>query len=453
MCHVKHNTDKTMNTITAIATPHGAGAVSIIRLSGPDALKIGAKYFSCPKFTAENANPRYMYLGTFAADSFREKCFLVYFKSPQSYTGEEMVELHCHGGKRIALAILNALISAGAVMADKGEFTKRAFLNGKLTLSEAEGIVDMINAESLSALNAGYKLMNGTLTRKVRELNDRILDICAELEASLDYPEEMEEDARMHAASALSLLHIDLKTLLSTAKTGRIIKDGIDIAIIGKPNVGKSSLLNALTATDTAIVTDIAGTTRDIVKERLEYKGLILNFLDTAGLRETDDTVERIGIERADACAEKSDVVIVVMDATASQTHEDSVILERYKNKRLFKVFNKCDLGILPSNKNGYAVSAKNNINITELLDAIVADFIAESTDDSGMILTELRHIQAVSNALDYIKSANYSIDDSDTECLLIDLKAAFHSLGEITGETANELVIDRVFEKFCLGK
>lgn len=442
-----------MTTITAIATPHGAGAVSIIRLSGKDALKIGAKFFTCRNFSVESVNPRYMYLGTFTAETFREKCFLVYFKAPMSYTGEDMVELHCHGGKRITLAVLNALISAGAIMADKGEFTKRAFLNGKVSLSEAEGIVDMINAESLSALNAGYKLMNGSLTRKVRELNSRIIDICAELEASLDYPDEMEEDAHIHAASELSLLHIDLKTLLSTAKTGRIIKDGIDIAIIGKPNVGKSSLMNALTATESAIVTDIAGTTRDIVKERLEYKGLILNFLDTAGLRETDDKVERIGIERADACAEKSDIVIVVMDATAPQSHDDTAILERYKNKKVFKVFNKSDLGILPSNKSGFAVSAKNNTNIHELLDAIVSGYTAESTDDSGMILTELRHIQSVSNALDYIKSANYSIDDSSTECLLIDLKAAFHSLGEITGETANEIVIDRVFEKFCLGK
>lgn len=452
MCHVKHDWI-TMTTITAIATPHGAGAVSIIRLSGKDALKIGAKFFACKNFSIESINPRYMYLGTFATETFREKCFFVYFKAPRSYTGEDMVELHCHGGKRITLAVLNALISAGADMADKGEFTKRAFLNGKVSLSEAEGIVDMINAESLSALNAGYKLMNGTLTRKVRELNARIIDICAELEASLDYPDEMEEDARLHAASELSLLHIDLKTLLSTAKTGRIIKDGIDIAIIGKPNVGKSSLMNALTATESAIVTDIAGTTRDIVKERLEYKGLILNFLDTAGLRETTDKVERIGIERADACAEKSDIVIVVMDATAPQSHEDTVILERYKNKKVFKVFNKSDLGILPSNKNGFAVSAKNNTNIHELLDAIVSDYTAETTDDSGMILTELRHIQSVSNALDYIKSANYSINESSTECLLIDLKAAFHSLGEITGETANEIVIDRVFEKFCLGK
>lgn len=442
-----------MTTITAIATPHGAGAVSIIRLSGKDALKIGAKFFTCRNFSVESVNPRYMYLGTFTAETFREKCFLVYFKAPMSYTGEDMVELHCHGGKRITLAVLNALISAGAIMADKGEFTKRAFLNGKVSLSEAEGIVDMINAESLSALNAGYKLMNGSLTRKVRELNSRIIDICAELEASLDYPDEMEEDARIHAASELSLLHIDLKTLLSTAKTGRIIKDGIDIAIIGKPNVGKSSLMNALTATESAIVTDIAGTTRDIVKERLEYKGLILNFLDTAGLRETIDKVERIGIERADACAEKSDIVIVVMDATAPQSHDDTAILERYKNKKVFKVFNKSDLGILPSNKSGFAVSAKNNTNIHELLDAIVSGYTAESTDDSGMILTELRHIQSVSNAFDYIKSANYSIDDSSTECLLIDLKAAFHSLGEITGETANEIVIDRVFEKFCLGK
>lgn len=452
MCHVKHNWIN-MTTITAIATPHGAGAVSIIRLSGKDALKIGAKFFTCRNFSVESVNPRYMYLGTFTAETFREKCFLVYFKAPMSYTGEDMVELHCHGGKRITLAVLNALISAGAIMADKGEFTKRAFLNGKVSLSEAEGIVDMINAESLSALNAGYKLMNGSLTRKVRELNSRIIDICAELEASLDYPDEMEEDAHIHAASELSLLHIDLKTLLSTAKTGRIIKDGIDIAIIGKPNVGKSSLMNALTATESAIVTDIAGTTRDIVKERLEYKGLILNFLDTAGLRETDDKVERIGIERADACAEKSDIVIVVMDATAPQSHDDTAILERYKNKKVFKVFNKSDLGILPSNKSGFAVSAKNNTNIHELLDAIVSGYTAESTDDSGMILTELRHIQSVSNALDYIKSANYSIDDSSTECLLIDLKAAFHSLGEITGETANEIVIDRVFEKFCLGK
>lgn len=442
-----------MDTITALATPYGNGAISIIRVSGPDSKSIAAKVFSAPSLDMDKILPRHMYLGTFTADTVRDRCFMVYFNSPESYNGDDMVEFHCHGGMRLVEEIIKALVDNGARLADKGEFTKRAFLNGKLSLSEAEGIVDMINAESRSALNAGYHLLNGELTVKIREINDVILDLCSSLEASLDYPDELEEEARENAVHVLSHLHIDLKTLLSTAKTGKVIRNGINVAIIGRPNVGKSSLLNAITKRNKAIVTDIPGTTRDVIEERIEYNNILINFLDTAGIRNTCDIVEKIGVERAEEAAKSADFIIILLEAGSTPNADERLLIEKFSEKPHIIVYNKSDAGVLPSNKNALLISAKYGENIDVLLNSITDYFMNGNIDTSGLVLTEMRHIQAIAKALDYIKSANYSSADAPSECLLVDLKAAYYSLGEITGDTANENIIDRIFEKFCLGK
>lgn len=442
-----------MDTITALATPYGNGAISIIRVSGADCLAIAKKVFSAPSLDYAKILPRHMYLGSFDASTIQDKCFMVYFKAPNSFNGEDMLEFHCHGGMRLVEEVLQVLIESGARLADKGELTKRAFLNGKLSLSEAEGIVDMINAESRSALNAGYRLLNGDLTKRVREINDKILDLCSSLEASLDYPEELEEEARDNAVHVLSHLHIDLKTLLSTAKTGKVIRNGINVAIIGRPNVGKSSLLNAITRRNKAIVTDIPGTTRDVIEERIEYNNIMINFLDTAGIRNTCDIVEKIGVDRAEEAANSADFVIILLDAATTPNADEQRLINKFADKPHIIAYNKADGEVLPSNKNALLISAKNNTNIDNLLNNITQYFMNGSIDSSGVVLTEMRHIQAIARALDYIKSANYSSADALSECLLVDLKAAYYSLGEITGDTANENIIDRIFEKFCLGK
>lgn len=443
-----------VSTVAAIATPLSAGAVGIVRLSGEDALKIASECFTTsllPSFT--HAEPYRMYLGRFNAEGFSDRCLAVYFKSPHSFTGEDVVEFQCHGGVRLMEEVLKSVISHGAVIADKGEFTKRAFLNGKFSLAQAEGVAEMINSENIAALNAGYRMLKGNLSLQVRELLDTILDLTASLEASLDYPEELEEEVKQLSLEVLGRLYVDVKTLLKSASKGRIVKSGINIAIVGAPNIGKSSLLNALLGKDRAIVTDIAGTTRDTLEERIEVKGVFLNFIDTAGIRQTSDYVEQLGIDKAYSSAENADIVLFLLDASKEMTKEDMALAARLKDKRVLKVYNKSDMGILPSNNDGIAISALNGTNIDILLDTIVSYFMSGDVDTSGEILTNLRHINAVERAFDSIKSATYNVEDAPIECTLIDLHAAYSALGEITGDTASEDVIDRIFTKFCLGK
>lgn len=442
------------STVAAIATPLSAGAVGIVRLSGEEALKIASKCFTTtllPSFT--HAEPYRMYLGKFNAEGFSDRCLAVYFKSPHSFTGEDVVEFQCHGGVRLMEEVLKSVISHGAVIADKGEFTKRAFLNGKFSLAQAEGVAEMIMSENIAALNAGYRMLKGNLSSQVRGMLDAILDLTASLEASLDYPDELEEEVKQLSTEVLGKLYIDVKTLLKSASKGRIVKSGINIAIVGAPNIGKSSLLNALLGKDRAIVTDIAGTTRDTLEERIEVNGVFLNFIDTAGIRQTSDYVEQLGIDKAYSSAENADIVLFMLDASGEMSKEDMALEARLKDKRVLKVYNKSDMGILPSNNDGIAISALNGTNIDLLLDKIVSYFMSGEVDTSGEILTNLRHIDAVERALDSIKSATYNVEDAPIECTLIDLHAAYSALGEITGDTASEDVIDRIFTKFCLGK
>lgn len=442
------------STVAAIATPLSAGAVGIVRLSGEEALKIASKCFTTtllPSFT--HAEPYRMYLGKFNAEGFSDRCLAVYFKSPHSFTGEDVVEFQCHGGVRLMEEVLKSVISHGAVIADKGEFTKRAFLNGKFSLAQAEGVAEMIMSENIAALNAGYRMLKGNLSSQVRGMLDTILDLTASLEASLDYPDELEEEVKQLSTEVLGKLYIDVKTLLKSASKGRIVKSGINIAIVGAPNIGKSSLLNALLGKDRAIVTDIAGTTRDTLEERIEVNGVFLNFIDTAGIRQTSDYVEQLGIDKAYSSAENADIVLFMLDASGEMSKEDMALEARLKDKRVLKVYNKSDMGILPSNNDGIAISALNGTNIDLLLDKIVSYFMSGEVDTSGEILTNLRHIDAVERALDSIKSATYNVEDAPIECTLIDLHAAYSALGEITGDTASEDVIDRIFTKFCLGK
>ena len=426
-----------MKTIATISTPIGRGAIAIVRMSGDKALEIASRIFTTKKLdNFLNAIPNYMYYGKLDCQDFSDAALAVYFKAPNSYTGEDVVEFQCHGGVRLINEVLKKCIQEGCVPAGKGEFTKRAFLNGKMALSDAEGIIDMINSESIASLNAGY----------------RLLDCISELEASLDYPEEMEEQAKSNAHVSISSAIEELEKLYSTSKVGEYIKQGINVAIIGQANVGKSSLLNALLGRDRAIVTDIAGTTRDSLEEYVEVQGIMLKLIDTAGIRDTDDAVESIGVQKSIEIAKGSDIILFVTEAGRDLNDYEKSLIDKFdKNNPIMLVINKSDKA--RDSRKGAHISAKNRQGLEELKNSIVDLFVDKSVDTSGNIITNQRHAQAVKVALESVKNALLSFDTMPLECSLVDLKDAYFVLGEITGSTANEDIINNIFERFCLGK
>lgn len=443
-----------MDTIAAIATPLGTGAVGIIRLSGENALEIAARVFSPYKLNSlKDAEPYMMYLGRLDCGGVKDRALAVFFRAPASYTGEDMVELHCHGGAALLGHVLNGLLSLGARIADRGEFTRRAFLNGKMDLSDAEGVIDMINGESAAAVNAGYRLATGGTSAAVRALTAPLLDVIAHMEAALDYPEEMEEESRLAAKPVIDALIEKTRALLLTCRRGSIVKNGITAAIVGETNVGKSSLLNALAGRERAIVTEIAGTTRDSIEESVEWRGVTLRFIDTAGIRESSDPVESLGIRRSRNIASSSDIVLLVSDGSRPNNAKKSELLKDVDKKTpVIEVVNKSDL--MPKKKSsGFSISAKTGENVDALKDKIVETVLGENIDASGELITSLRHKEALERALTSLISAKENFDAVPAECTLLDLRAAYSAFGEITGDTADEKIIDTIFSKFCLGK
>lgn len=443
-----------MQTIAAISTPVGAGAIGIVRISGDDALKVAAKIFRTSKLKdLKDAVPNMMYYGTVTAGEVSDRCLGVYFKAPKTYTGEDIFELHCHGGVRLVNEILKGCIEAGARAADKGEFTKRAFLNGKLALSDAEAVISMINAESEAQLKASYRSMTGKLSEQIYAFEEKLLDAIATMEAALDYPEEMEEESRRVAKDTVNALCKELEKLIATAKTGSYVKQGIDVAIVGIANVGKSSTLNALTGKDRAIVTEIAGTTRDSLEERIEVNGVIINLIDTAGIRETDDKVEKLGVDRSRAIAKNSDLVLFITEAGRELTGEEKEILISVDGSKVLYVFNKDDKPHAKDDREGIFVSAKTGEGIERLKKEIIDRVIGGEIDFSGNIVTDSRHYDALKRAYFSLTQAKEGFDEEPAECLLVDMRDAYSALGEITGNAADESIVNAIFSKFCLGK
>ena len=441
--------------ISAIATPHGKGGVAIIRISGKDALSLAEKMFTpVGKIKVAEFEPYRMYPGQIDGGTFTDYGLCVYFKAPKSYTGEDIVEFQCHGGESVARGILKQTFRLGARSATRGEFTKRAFLNGKLSLASAEGVADMINGESEAEVKAGYLLYSEKLTGKVREIQDKLTYLLAGIDVSVDYPEEdIEEQHTDELKTALCEISNELSVLLSGYAKGKKIKTGVTVAICGKPNTGKSSLLNRILGYEKAIVSSIAGTTRDAVEGVIEINGVKFNLYDTAGVRESGDKIETIGIERAETIIKSADVVVFVADSSRIPDEEDARVLELAAGKPLVKIMNKIDLSSdeTPTDAD-VRTSAVTGVGIERLKELLYEKSLGDRSEDAAFLVEE-RHYDALRRAKDSAKAAIAACGNEPLDLIGIDIKGIWDALGEITGETATESIINEIFEKFCVGK
>lgn len=443
------------SNIAAIATPAGKGGVAIIRISGKDPLKIAEKMFKpVGKVVVADFEPYRMYPGSIDGGNFTDYGLCVYFKGPASYTGEDVVEFQCHGGENVARGILRQTFRHGAKPAGKGEFTKRAFLNGKLSLASAEGVADMINGESDAEVKAGYLLYSEKLTKKVRVLQDELKNLLAGIDVSVDYPEEdIEEQHVAELIPRLQDLRSEIAVLTASYAVGKKIKSGVTVAICGKPNTGKSSLLNRLLGYDKAIVSGIAGTTRDAVEGVLEIDGRKFNLYDTAGVRESADAIENIGIEKAADIIRAADVAVFVADYMNAD-EEDARVLEMLKGKPLIKVFNKIDLTNDETDTDADVyTSAVTGTGIEKLKSLLYEKSFGARGEDAAFLIEE-RHYDALCRAKEaLVRAINACRMGQPLDLIGIDVKESWDALGEITGETATEAIIEEIFSKFCVGK
>lgn len=439
-------------TICALATPIGTGGISIIRISGNESLNIAKNFFVSKQIDFDNIKPRYLYLGNFVSKEVKDQVLMVYFKAPYSFTGEDVVEFQFHGGQLLAQKILKSILTKCS-LAEPGEFSKRAFLNGKISLDEAEGISELILAESDTQLKAAEILQSGKLTKTVVEMQNKITDLLAEIEANLDYPDDVEENQLFEKSyNLLEYLNCEIEDILENSRNSNLIRSGVNVAIVGKTNVGKSSLLNALLGEERAIVTNIEGTTRDTIKEKIFVDGITINLIDTAGLRESEDIVEKIGIEKTNNEIKNADIVLVVLDLSRDLTQEEIELLESIKNRPHIIVGNKSDIKNKKFGFDYIEISAKNNENVDEIKKQIIEKTISGKIDFSKLVLTNERHIAILKNAkskiLEALKKQNVSLD-----IVAFLLKDIWKELGKISGTTEDEKIIDLVFSKFCLGK
>ncbi len=440
--------------ISAIATPPGKGGVAIIRLSGGSPLSVAEKMFvPAGTVAVKDFKPYRLYPGRIDGGTFTDYGLCVYFKAPASYTGEDVVEFQCHGGESVARGILRQTFRLGARSAGRGEFTKRAFLNGKLSLASAEGIADMINGESEAEVKAGYLLYSEKLTEKVRLLQARLKEVLAGIDASIDYPEEdLEESETDEIRTALERVLGEVTVLLAGYAKGKKIKSGVTVALCGKPNTGKSSLLNRLLGYEKAIVSDVAGTTRDAVEGILEIEGTKFNLYDTAGVRESGDRIESIGIEKAENIVRAADVVVFVADSAAGTDAEDARVLELARDKPLVKVVNKIDLTDDETPTDADVLTSAVTGEGIERLKALLYEKSFGDRGEDAAFLIEERHYAALEKAKEYLKKA-VAACGGPLELVGIDVTEAWERLGEITGETASEAIIEEIFSKFCVGK
>ncbi len=458
-----------METIAAISTATGSGGIGIIRMSGEKCFEILKKIFVTPQELDWNNikgyTIKYGYIVNAETKEKIDEVLVSFFKNPKSYTRENMCEINSHGGIVVERKILEQCLKNGAELAEPGEFTKRAFLNGRIDLSQAESVIELINAKSDREAHESLNQLQGELSRKINSIKSKILDIMADIEASIDYPEyDIEELTEEKTIRVLNEVREDLIKLEESFHTGKLIREGIKTAIIGQPNAGKSSLLNAILKEDRAIVSEYAGTTRDTIEEFITIKDIPLKIIDTAGIRDTDNVIEKIGVEKALKIAEDADLVIAIIDNSKELDNEDIKILDIIKSKNAIIVLNKIDKEdkkaenreeILKINKPVVKISAVTKEGIEDLYNEIIKMFNInkiEATNET--VITNVRHKNQIDKAVKSIKEAINVAKERQTEDILaIYIKQTLEDLGEITGDNVSEDIINEIFSKFCLGK
>ena len=457
------NTD----TIAAIATAMGNSGIGIVRISGEEAIAVADRVFKVKggkKKLSDMETHTIHYGFVYDGEEVIDEVLVMLMKGPRSFTTEDTVEIDCHGGMLVTKRVLEAVLKAGARLADPGEFTKRAFLNGRIDLSQAEAVIDVINAKNEYALKSSVGQLRGSVSKKIKELREKIIFEIAFIESALDDPEHISLDGyNEKLMSVTEILEKDLAGLIRSSSNGRVVSEGVKTVILGKPNAGKSSLMNVLVGEDRAIVTDIAGTTRDILEEHIYLQGISLNVVDTAGIRNTEDVVEKIGVSRAMDAAEDADLIIYVVDGSRSLDENDYQIMDFIKNRKAVVLLNKSDLEAVVSiqeieEKSGHSVisiSAKKEMGIDKLEEEIKSLFYEGEIDFNDQILvTNVRHAQALKEAYDSILMVKQSIENEMPEDFYsIDLMNAYEKLGSIIGEAVEDDLVNEIFSKFCMGK
>lgn len=451
------------DTITAISTATGNGGIGIVRISGKDAINIADNIFISPKGKRLSEQKSHtIHFGNIVYENkVIDEVLVSVMKAPNTYTREDVVEINTHGGYRAVTSVLNTVVASGARMAEPGEFTKRAFLNGRIDLTQAEAVTDIINAKTDSAKEAAIKRLEGRLSKSIKSLREEILTMLAHIEAAIAYPEHDDETMTYNTISeGTHRVMTELDRLIATADTGKIYKEGIKTVILGRPNVGKSSLLNSLLQEDRAIVTDIPGTTRDTLEEMINVGGIPLNIIDTAGIRDTDNVIEQIGVEKSKSLAEEADLVLLMFDGSRELSDEDRELIKLTENKKVITLVNKLDLeskidfeeikGLNPIN-----ISVKADSGITDIYDKIKSMFmLGDINVNNDVLISGERNKASLVKAKGYLENVIETVEMAMPEDFItMDLTEAYQALGEITGETLEEDIIDKIFSEFCLGK
>ena len=456
-----------MSTIASISTAPGIGGIGIIRMSGEKSFEILGKIFQ-PKTVQKIEDIKgytIKYGHIVENEEIIDEVLVSYFKAPRSYTTENMCEINSHGGNIVVKKILEMCLKNGAELAEPGEFTKRAFLNGRIDLAQAESVIDVINAKSEKEAKSGIKQLEGYLSSEIKGIKQEILDVLVNIEVTIDYPEyDTPEVQEQEIKQMLESVGNKLEKLEKSFDNGKIIKDGIKTAIIGKPYAGKSSLLNAILKEDRAIVTDIAGTTRDTIEEFVTINGIPLNLVDTAGIRESSDEVEKIGVEKSIKQAKDADLIIAIFDSSKDLTDEDLEILELIKNKKSIILLNKSDLNAKINENDSRFTDITDNIIKISVLNKTGIDLLYEKISnmfnlneinlDNDILITNIRHKNIISKSLDNVKKSKEALEmNLPIDIITIYIKNVLEDLGEITGEVVTEDIINEIFSKFCLGK
>lgn len=452
---------KEFDTIAAISTPLGEGAIGIVRLSGSEAIAIADKVFTGKSLA--NCHSHTLNYGHITENTrVLDEVMVGVMKAPKTFTREDVIEINTHGGIAVMNEILQLLLRNGARMAEPGEFTKRAFLNGRMDLSQAEAVMDIIRAKTDQAMNIAVKQLDGSLSNLINKTRQEILETLAQVEVNIDYPEydDVEEMTTRMLREKTAAFQTLLENLLKTAKRGKILREGLSTAIIGRPNVGKSSLLNHLLREEKAIVTDIAGTTRDVIEEYVNINGVPLKLVDTAGIRETDDVVERIGVERSHKALEEADLVLLILSANEALTDQDRQLLALSEGSNRIILLNKTDLpenietADLPDDVIKISVLEDTNI---DKIEAKINDLFFENAgivEQDATYLSNSRHIALIEQALEALTAVNDGLDAGmPVDLVQVDMTRTWEILGEITGDAAPDELITQLFSQFCLGK